>query len=338
MRSPLASHERPVRLADPGVDLRDPAAEFGDQVALGGKPFRESQRLVEPLDGRLIVVPVEGHLPQILQRDHALALESVFLGLGERASGLPVGGAKIAADAEEPRADEARLDLPSRMASLAVEESRAVELGFRPRQAAQLQRGDARVQGECGLFVIEPGFRRLLPAPLEFSGRAMEFAGAEEAEAEEVPRAEHAARVLEVPSADVIGRAEVLFSARGPSKAPGGAAGRDVEFEDGALVVGPKRIELLELLFGALGHLSPAAEPEERAAADEKERRLQLLPRGVRGVSLGDAVERVGEPGAREEILEPRDQGFRVALRFARFGHGQDSGAPGGAPDLNIPL
>jgi hypothetical protein len=109
---PLARHERPIRLADPRVDLRDPAAEFGDQIALGGEPFRESQRLVEPLDGGLVVVPVEGDLAQILERDHPLALEAVLLGLGERTARLPVGGAKIAAHPEEPCAHEARLDLP----------------------------------------------------------------------------------------------------------------------------------------------------------------------------------------------------------------------------------
>src|SRR6185295_11583863 len=178
----------------------------------------------------------------------------------ERPAHLRVGLGEIASEAEHERMEEPRLDLPPRMAPLAEERPRPSEPMVGLFEAAQLRERDAQVEREGRLFVVEAGIARLKLAARELAHSAVEFARSQEAEAEQIPRAEHSRRVLEIPSADVVGGAEMLFRPRRASDAPDGAARSDVELEEGAFVVRMKGVELGQLLLGDLGDFLPPAE------------------------------------------------------------------------------
>src|SRR6185295_15612918 len=243
----LAGDQRPVGLPDPHVDFRDAAAELGDQVPLGGEPLRQEQRLVVALDRGLVVELIQRDVAQVFQGDDVLALESVLLRLRERAADVGLRAAQVPSDAEMLPETKPRLNLASRVPALAEQRARAGELLVRLLEPAKLRQGDAQIEREIRLFVREPRAARLDLAAAELPDRALDLAGAQEAEAEEIPAAEHPLEVLEVPAADVVRRPEVLFGSGRPADAPDRAPRRDVIFQDRLLVVRTRGVELFQL-------------------------------------------------------------------------------------------
>ena len=92
----FARDQRPVRLPDPDVDLGNPATQLRHQVSLGRQLLRVDERAIVALDGRLILVAVEGEVAQVLERDDLLALETVLLGFRESSPHLRVRLGEVA--------------------------------------------------------------------------------------------------------------------------------------------------------------------------------------------------------------------------------------------------
>src|SRR5262249_1906494 len=153
-------------------------------------------------------------------------------------------------------------------------------------------------------LVAQARAARLELAATELDDRALDLARSEEAEPEEVPAPEHPLEVLEIPAADVIRGPEVLLGPGRAPDAPDGPTRRAVVLEDGSLVVRSGGVELFELPFRQLGDLSPFPQAEQRAAARQRDRVLEIGGQRSPGLELRDEVEGRGEARVGDQLVQ----------------------------------
>src|SRR6185503_12669980 len=160
----------------------------------------------------------------------------------------------------------------------------------------------------------------------------VEFPGAEEAEAEQIPRAKHSRGVFEFPATDVIRRAEVFLGSGGTSDAPCGAAGGDVELEKRPLIVGSKRVQLLELLLRRFAGLPEPAEPEKGPAARQMDLGLEFRRGRSEALLPADRLEDGREASMGQHFVQAADEAFGVDLLALVFLHASSGSGPNARP------
>src|SRR5436853_7780947 len=110
----------------------------------------------------------------------------MLLRLGERAPELRLGAAQVAPHAEMLPQAEPGLDLAAGMATLAEQRAGASQLLVGRVEPAQLGEGDAQVEREVGFLVREAGPASLHLAATELPDGALDLAGAQEAETQQI--------------------------------------------------------------------------------------------------------------------------------------------------------